>query len=122
MKALLKNYRQSPRKVRLVADMIRGKSVADAHRALMYLPKKSTPAISKLLDSAVANARHSGADTGSLFVKSISVNKGTVMKRGRPFSRGRSGTIRKTLSIVAIELGTVQKTANRKQRTEKSKK
>jgi large subunit ribosomal protein L22 len=103
MKASLKNYHQSPRKVRLVADMIRGKSVPAARAALLFLPKKSSPAISKLLDSAVAN---SGAAPDSLFVKSIAVNKGTVMRRARPFARGRSGSIRKTMSIVTLELGT----------------
>ena len=56
MKALLTNYHQSPRKVRLVADLIRGKSIAQARAALLYLPKKSSPALGKLLDSAVANA------------------------------------------------------------------
>jgi large subunit ribosomal protein L22 len=106
MKALLKNYRQSPRKVRLVADVLRGKSVAQAKRELMYLSKKSSPALEKLLDSAVANARSMGVPTDNLFVKKITVDKGTVMRRARPFARGRSGTIQKVMSIVALELGT----------------
>jgi large subunit ribosomal protein L22 len=106
MKALLTNYHQSPRKVRLVADLIRGKSVIAARAALLYLPKKSTPAISKLLDSAVANARQTGADAADLYVKKITVDKGLVMRRARPFARGRSGSIRKTMSIVFLELGT----------------
>jgi large subunit ribosomal protein L22 len=106
MKALLTNYHQSPRKVRLVADLIRGKSVPAARAALLYLPKKSSPAISKLLDSAVANARQSGQEAANLFVKKITVDKGLVMRRSRPFARGRSGSIRKTMSIVFLELGT----------------
>lgn len=106
MKALLKNYHQSPRKVRLVADLIRGKSIPAARAALMYLPKKSSPAISKLLDSAVANANQSGAEVANLFVKKITVDKGLVMRRSRPFARGRAGSIRKTMSRVFIELGT----------------
>jgi large subunit ribosomal protein L22 len=105
MKATLKNFHQSPRKVRLVADMIRGKSIAQARAALSFLPQKSTPAIAKLLDSAVANARESGASADQLFVKSIAVNKGAMMRRARPFARGRSGSIRKTMSIVTLELG-----------------
>ena len=108
MKALLKNYHQAPRKVRLVADLIRGKSVPAARSALMYLPKKSAPAISKLLDSAVSNARQAGATPEDLFVKTITVNKGLVMRRARPFGRGRAGTIRKTMSIVALELGSTR--------------
>lgn len=106
MKALLKNYHQSPRKVRLVADLVRGKSISDARAALLYLSKKSSPAIGKLLDSAVANARSMGVNADQLFIKKITVDKGAVMKRSRPFARGRSGTIRKTMSIVNLELGT----------------
>lgn len=106
MKALLKNYHQSPRKVRLVADLIRGKSVPAARAALTFLPKKSSPAISKLLDSALANARAAGNTPENLFVKTITVNKGAVLRRSRPFARGRAGSIRKTMSIVSLELGT----------------
>ncbi len=105
MKATLKNYHQAPRKVALVADLIRGKSVPAAREALSYLPKKSSPAIAKLIDSAVAN---SGAAPEQLFVKSIAVNKGTAMRRYRPFARGRAGSIRKTMSIITLELGTQQ--------------
>jgi large subunit ribosomal protein L22 len=124
MKALLKNYHQSPRKVRLVADLIRGKSVPAARAALLYLPKKSSPAISKLLDSAIANARVAGNSAENLFVKTITVNKGAVLRRARPFARGRSGTIRKTMSIVALELGTTAsavsvKKSNHKPRAKK---
>ena len=107
MRATLTNYHQSPRKVRLVADLIRGKSVPHARAALLFLSKKSSPALSKLLDSAVANARMSGASADSLIVKKITVDKGLVMRRGRPFARGRSGIIRKTSSIVCIELASV---------------
>jgi len=126
MKALLKNYKQSPRKVRLVADLIRGKSVAGARSALSYLPKKSTPAIGKLLDSAVANARGKGLSPENLFVKTITVNKGAMLRRSRPFARGRAGAIRKTMSIIALELGTqsqMQKSKVKNQNDgEKSKK
>ncbi|MBI5004090.1 50S ribosomal protein L22 [Candidatus Kaiserbacteria bacterium] len=105
MKALLKNYHQSPRKVRLVADLVRGKSVSHARAALTLLPKKSGPAIVKLIDSAVANAAHKGMATEDLYVKTITVDKGVTMRRFRPFGRGRSGALHKTLSIVKLELG-----------------
>jgi len=111
MKATLTNYHQAPRKVRLVADLIRGKSVAAARSALLYLPKKSSPAIGKLLDSAVANARSTGATPEDLFVKTITVNKGMVMRRSRPFARGRAGSIHKEMSIVFLELGASVKAA-----------
>jgi len=115
MRATLKNHRQSPRKVRLVADAIRGKSVPVALHTIRFLGKKAAPAIGKLLDSALANARASGASTETLFVRSITVDKGTVQKRGRPFARGRSGVIRKIASHVTIELSQVDQ-------SEKSKK
>lgn len=105
MKALLTNYHQSPRKVRLVANLIRGKSIEQAQASLLFLEKKSSPIMKKLLDSAVANARNAGVSTEGLVIKSISVDKGAVMRRMRPFSRGRSGTIRKTMSIIKVELG-----------------
>ena len=105
MKAKLSNYHQSPRKVRLVADAIRGKSVQEAKRLLAFMPKYAAPAIDKLLHSAIANAKTSGVSESGLFVKKIAVDKGLVGKRGRPFARGRSGVIRKTMSHVCIELG-----------------
>ncbi len=114
MKALLTNYHQSPRKVRLVADLIRGKSVLAARVALSFLPKKSGPAISKLLDSAVANARTMNLSAEQLFVKSISVDKGTVLRRSRPFARGRAGALRKTMSIVRLELSPLQNMKQKK--------
>jgi large subunit ribosomal protein L22 len=126
MKAILKNYHQSPRKVGLVARLIRGKSVPAARAALMYLPKKSSPAISKLLDSAVANARQGGQSAENLFVKTITVNKGLVMRRSRPFARGRAGTVRKTMSIIFLELAATNvgtsKKSDRKTRAPKTSK
>lgn len=106
MKALLKNYNQSPRKVRLVADLIRGKSVSAARQALTYLPKKSSPAMLKLLNSAVSNAvQNNGQEIEALFVKAIAVNKGAVMRRFMPKARGRAARYAKTFSIVTLELG-----------------
>jgi len=122
MKALLTNYHQSPRKVRLVADLVRGKSVAAARLALTFLPKKSSPMMEKLIDSAVANARSAGVSESDLFIKTITVDKGAVMRRARPFGRGRSGTIRKTMSIIALELGVgapSKKKSNRKAQAKK---
>ena len=104
MKALLTNYHQSPRKVRLVANLIRGKTVPQARIALSFLMQKSSEAFRKLLESAVANSRNSGVSPEGLFVKHVSVDKGQVLRRARSFGRGRSGTLRKTHSIVRIEL------------------
>ena len=107
MKATLKNYHQPPRKVRLVADLIRGKSVPAAHVALSYLDKKSAPAMVKLLDSAIANARsaNESLDIDTLFVKTLTVDKGVTLKRVRPFKQGRAGRIHKIMSTIKLELG-----------------
>lgn len=107
MKALLTNYHQSPRKVRLVADLIRGKSVPQAKAALAFLPKKSSPAMEKLLASAVSNARQAGQSEENLFVKTIQVNKGIAMRRFKPMARGRASRYQKTMSHISLELGTL---------------
>ncbi len=107
MKATLTNYHQPPRKVRLVADLIRGKSVPAAKVALLFLDKKSAPALVKLLDSAVANARFGNEtlDIDTLFVKTLMVDKGVTLKRVRPFKQGRAGRLHKIMSTVKLELG-----------------
>ena len=105
MKASLYNFKQSPRKVRLVADMIRGKRVMLAQDMLAFMPKKSSPEIEKLLASAIANARQAGMNPDDLVVKTISVDKGAVLKRFKPMARGRAARVHRTMSIVKIELG-----------------
>ncbi len=105
MKASLSNHKQSPRKTRLVADMIRGKSVLAAKDALAFLPKKSAPDVLKLLESAIANARSQGQNPENLVVKTISVDKANVIRRFMPKARGRAGGIRRTMSHVSLELG-----------------
>lgn len=105
MKAFLKNYRQSPRKVRLVADLIKGKDVAQAEVSLDFLAKRASTPIKKLLDSAVANAVNMGNNKEDLFVKEIRVDKGVVMKRMMPRAMGRGARINKRTSHVILVLG-----------------
>lgn len=107
MKAFLKNNRQAPRKVRLVADAIRGKSVVQARRTLTFLPKKASPVMKKLLESAVANAKQRGYSADDLVVKTVQVDKGLAMRRARIFGRGRGGSFHRTNSHVSIELSPV---------------
>ncbi len=104
MKAFLKNYRQSPRKVRLVADLLKGKRVADAFVELGALPKRATGPMTKLLSSAVANAKNAGINTENLSVGSITVNKGIVMKRSMPRARGSASRINKRTSHIMLTL------------------
>ncbi len=105
MKAFLKNYRQSPRKVRLVAGLIRGKKVAEAIAELDFLPKRASLPMKKLLMSAVANAKNSGIEVESLFIKELRVDKGITMKRMMPAAMGSGHRINKRTSHLNILLG-----------------
>lgn len=104
--ALLKNYRQSPRKVRLIADAIRGKKVDNAVTELSFMPKRAADPVKKLLESAIANAKNAGISSNVLIVKEISVNEGVTLKRWMPKWRGTAHPIRKRTSHIKIVLGT----------------
>ncbi len=106
MKAVLKNYRQSPRKVRLLADLVRGKKVKDALAALAFIDKKASEPFAKVVRSAQANALQKGADTDKLIISKVTVDKGTVMKRFIPRARGSASRINKRNSHITVELGT----------------
>ncbi len=106
MKAILKNYRQSPRKTRLVGDAIVGKRAVDAIDQLRFMPKRAANPVLKLLESAVVNALNTtDVDKNDLVVKSVRVDKGIVLKRMMPRARGSAYRINKRTSHVAIELG-----------------
>lgn len=105
MKALLKNYRQSPRKVRLVADVIRGKKVTEALNLLKFVDKRAAGPFAKVVASALANAVQAGKDPARLFVKKVAVDKGTVLKRFMPRARGSASRINKRNSHISVELG-----------------
>jgi len=104
MKAFLKNYRQSPRKVRLVADLIRGMDVEKARAVLKFMDKKSAPALRKMLDSALANAVHAGVDTKNLVVKEIFVDQGVSFRRWMPKAFGRATPFRRRASKITLRL------------------
>ena len=104
MKAFLKNYRQSPRKVRLVANLIKGKGVPEAIVELNFLAKRAGLPISKLLLSAVANAKQTGVEKENLFIKELRVDKGIVMKRMLPAAMGSAHRINKRTSHINILL------------------
>lgn len=108
MKAFLKNYRQSPRKVRLVANLIKGKSTKDAKAILQFNTRKASQDLMKLLASAEANAiNNNNASSDSLKVKSVMVDAGITMKRFRPGWRGTAFPYKKRTSSVALELEVV---------------
>lgn len=101
MKASLKNYRQAPRKVRLITSLISGKKADEAQRILTRLIKRGSLPIKKLLDSAISNSQ---MDAKDLIVKKAVVDKGVVMKRWMPRAMGRAFPIHKHTSHVVIEL------------------
>lgn len=104
MKAILKNYRQSPRKVRLVADAIKGKKVEQAILELKFMPKRAAEVIEKLINSAKANARENFDISGDLFVKNVEINQGVTLKRMRPRARGSAFRINKRTSNIVVTL------------------
>ena len=104
-KASLKSLRCAPQKVRLVADLIRGKQVEEALNILLFAEKKSAKPLEKLLRSAVANAdQRGGVDIDNLYVGAILVDGGPTMKRFRPRAMGRAAPILKRTSHVTIGL------------------
>lgn len=105
MKAILKNYRQSPRKVRLLADLVRGKKVAAALAALKFVDKRAAGPFAKVITSAQANALGQGAKAERLFIKHVVVDKGVVMKRFMPRARGSASPINRRSSHIVVELG-----------------
>ncbi len=104
MKAALSNYRQSPRKVRLVADVVRGKRVSDALTMLSMLDKRAALPFKKVLESALANAKQQGKDEAALVVAKVAVDKGVVSRRFMPRARGSASPINRRTSHIVIEL------------------
>ncbi len=103
--ASLKNFRQSPRKVRLVANLVRGKSVVDALNILNFVSKKATHPLHGLVMSAVANAKNNfNLEKEGLMVKEIRVDSGVVLKRSMPRARGSAFPIKKRTSHVLLVL------------------
>ncbi|MDT0540534.1 MULTISPECIES: 50S ribosomal protein L22 [Croceitalea] len=107
--AKLNNCPTSPRKMRLVADLVRGKNVEMALAILRFNPKEASRKLEKLLLSAIANweAKNEEAsiEDADLFVKEIRVDSGTMLKRLRPAPQGRAHRIRKRSNHVTMVLG-----------------
>ncbi|MFA7560700.1 MAG: 50S ribosomal protein L22 [Candidatus Izemoplasmatales bacterium] len=102
-KAIAKTVRISPRKVRLVVDLIRGKSVGDAYATLRNTQRGASKAVEKVLKSAVANAEHNyQLDQAKLYVKEIYVGEGKTLKRMQPHAQGRAFSIFKRTSHIYV--------------------
>ena len=101
--ARLSHVRISAQKARLVADNVRGRSVADAQNILRFSNKKAAAIIFKLLESAASNAEHNeGADIDDLYVSAIYVDEGRAMKRFRARAKGRAAPIIKRSAHITI--------------------
>jgi len=104
-RATAKYIRISARKVQIVIDLIRGKKVDEALAILAYTPKSASPVVSKLLDSAIANAENNlQLDRGSLYVAEAYANQGPTLKRYWARSHGRADVILRRSSHITIVL------------------
>ncbi len=119
--AQLKNYRQSPRKVRLVADYVKGKKIANAVSRLSLLPKRASDPVKKLILSAVSNAKTLGYSEESLVVKNLTVDKGIVMMRRMERARGRAFPIRKRTSHLKVTLESTEAPKEKKPEAKEKK-
>jgi large subunit ribosomal protein L22 len=105
-----KSVKIAPRKVRLVADLIRGKKVAEARDILLFTLKVAAPVLRKVLESAVANAENGAAesneriDTDEMVVTHLLVNEGRTLSRFQPAPRGRAHRIRKRSSQIELAI------------------
>lgn len=108
--ARTRTVRIAPRKMRLVADLIRGRKVMEARDILAYTVKGAAPVILKVLEAAVANAenaaveRRERVDTDEMVISTIVINEGPTLRRYRPAPRGRANRIRKRSSHVELFL------------------
>lgn len=104
--AKLRHFRVAPRKVRLVADLVRGKGINEALTTLRFCPKrKIAEAMQKLFESAVANADQQGKiDVDTLYVKTLMVDQGPTLKRYQPRAQGRAFPIQKKTSHITVVL------------------
>lgn len=103
--ASLKLLRMAPRKVRLVADLVRGRGVEEALKTLRFTQRAASRPLKKLIESAVANAENNhGLDIDTLWVREIRVDEGPTLKRFMPRAQGRAFRIRKKTSHVSVVL------------------
>ena len=103
--ATLSNFRQAPRKMRMVANIVRGKKVSEVLVNLDFTAKKASLPIKNLIASAVANAKAMDIPTENLIIKTIKVDSGSILYRRRPAAHGSAHPIRKRTSAIFIELG-----------------
>jgi len=104
MRAKLRYLRVSPRKTRLVVDLVRGKNVAEAINILTFTRRAACEPVRKLIESAIANAEDQDANVDELYVDRIFVDEGPTLRRFRPRAQGRATRINKRTSHITCEL------------------
>lgn len=102
--AKLNYLKIAPRKVRLIANTLKGLSTQEAEAQLMFRAQRSSGPLLKLLRSAIANAKNNKLDIGKLFISTILVNPGPMLKRMMPRAQGRGAAIHKKMSHVVLVL------------------
>lgn len=121
--AKLRYLRIAPRKVRLVADLIRGKSIEEAQTILNFTLKKTAQPLLKLLKSAIANAKNNfQLDSENLYISKITVDEGPKYKRWMPRARGQASEIQKKTSHITICLEEIKKEIPKMKKIKKIKK
>lgn len=122
VKAQLRYLRVSPRKVRLVADMIRKQNIAKARSFLTFTVNRPAEPLLKLLNSAVANAENNhNLKADNLYISEIKVDEGTKLKRWMPRARGSASPIEKKTSHITIILKEIEETKEKKKKKETKK-
>lgn len=120
--AKLRHLRISPRKIRLVANLIKGLTVEEAEKQLKFLTKRSAKHVLKLLNSAVANAKHNAdLEKNNLYIAEIFVDIAPTLKRWRPRAMGRASSIMKRTSHLTIVLDQINKEIKKEIKKEPSK-
>jgi large subunit ribosomal protein L22 len=120
--AKLNDYRQSPRKVRLVANLVKGKKIDEVKNILAFLVKRASKPLADLIDSAVANASHNfNIPADKLYIKEFRVDEGVVLKRRMPRARGMAYPINKRTSHIFVQLDTIDNMPQKKSKTKVSK-
>ena len=104
IRASIDTYNQSPRKVRLVTDLVKGKKAEDAIAELSFLSKRAAEPVKKLIQSAVANAKSRGENVENLRIEDIRVDSAGMLVRFMPRAMGRAAPIRKRRSRIIVRL------------------
>lgn len=108
VRAKIMNLRASPRKLKLVIDLVRGKQMTEALTQLDHMPQSMARPVAKLLRSAQANAKNNDKFEGVLWISRIEVGQGTVLKRWRPAAHGTAHPIRRPMAHVKVVLSDIK--------------